>query len=973
LHFAGQLWGLGRGILKETMKPIEESPLYRRVRLHAKKRLWHEKYLPPGQYMESLKEFVRLEREMLLRYHEKGDPGWKVCQAYAIMIDVMLTSMLDNTILGWFDHHKRMPVRFAIVANGGYGRGELCPHSDIDFTLLYGGTTFSQFSKAGLEEFKEWITRNVLYPLWDLKFKVGHASRSIKESIDAAREDIQTKTSLMQSRLICGDRKLAENFLKKYQEFLDRENAWEYLQARREDQKERRKKYLDTVFVQEPDIKNGVGGLRDVQNIVWMSIVKYGFKGLVELEKEGLLQKSEHKELQEAYDFLLKVRNELHFRSARPTDVLLLDKQPEVALALGYKQKSIMKRVEVFMRDYYMHARNVFHLSNALEKHFLIPENGVNPDGGFFRYHRLDRKVPPEKLDEFVIKDGVLELENEKLFKKDPVQLVRVFRIAQQYDKKLGAKLIRKIQESKIYLTPNYCTDESACKAFRAILQSGGKVFPTLSFMHDLGILGRFIPEFEDLTCLVQHEYYHRYTADIHTLNTIRTLDDVYNLNDDRHRKFRECLQDTAVPNLLYLILLLHDIGKSKGIKGHAERGVGISEPILERLSIPAPQRKVVLFIIEHHLAMSRFAQKHDVDDPETCQVFANFIQDADMLTYLYVHTYCDTQGTAPGLWTGFKETLLETLYKQTKRLLVEQKALVEFAEEHQRELREEISRLEDLGLPKDAVDGHFVTLPPRYFMNLSVNELTLHLQQVQKFLEHISQNSGKELLMPIIHWEDDKDRGFSVVTVITWDRPGLFYRLAGAFTLTGLNILGTRAFSRADDITIDTFNVVSPKGGAVCDPKVVEQFHAEVRKTLVDLERMLPRIEHRELNPKKSLITKEPEVLDVPFPPRVSIVREESLGLIILEVQAKDSLGLVYKLTRAITHADMDIVFVRLSTENSVAMDTFHIVRKEGDHIIEDWELERLRKILIKIVEGQEGEGVLNLEDDDELLGEGI
>jgi [protein-PII] uridylyltransferase len=814
----------------------------------------------------------------------------------------------------------------------------------------------------------------VLYPLWDLKFKVGHASRSIKESIEAARDDIQTKTSLMQSRFICGDRKLAENFLKMYDEFLNKENVEEYLKARRNDQKERRKKYLDTVFVQEPDIKNGVGGLRDVQNIIWMAIVKFGYKGLEQLERAGFLKKAEVKELDDAYNFLLRVRNELHFRSTRPTDVLLLEKQPQVALALGYTDESIMKRVEVFMRDYYMHARNVFHLSNALEKHFLIPESGVGSEGGFFRYHRLDRKLPQEKLDEFVASDGLLDLENEKLFEQDPVQLVQVFRVAQQHDLKLGAKLIRKIQESKIFLTPNYCTDQRACKAFRSILQTGGKVYPALSSMHDLGILGKFLPEFDELTCLVQHEYYHRYTADIHVLNTIRTLDDVYNLKDEHHRTLCDYLQETASPTLLYLILLLHDIGKSKGIKGHAERGVGISEPILDRLSIPGPQRKILLFIVEHHLAMSRFAQKHDVDDPETCQLFADFIKDTDILTHLYVHTYCDTQGTAPGLWTGFKDTLLKTLYRQTKRLLVEKQALIEYAEEHQRQLRDEIRLKEDLGLSESMVDGHFVTLPPRYFMNLSTDEVILHLQQVQKFLEHISTQSGKELLMPIIHWEDDKDRGFSLVTIVTWDRPGLFYRLAGAFTLAGLNILGTKAFSRADDITIDTFTVVKPNGGVVDDPNVQDKFCAEVRKTLVDLDRMLPRIEHKELNPRKSLLTKVPEVLDVPFPPKVNIVREKNLGLIILEVQAKDSLGLLYKLTRSISHADMDIVFVRLSTENSIAMDTFHIVRKEGNHIIEDWELDRLKSILVKIVEGQEGAEVQsegNIRDDD--MGEGI
>jgi [protein-PII] uridylyltransferase len=962
---------MGRG--RETillMKPIEESPLYRRVRLHGRRRLGKDAYIEPAAYMKDLQEFLRLEREMLMRYHEKRDPGWKVCQSYAIMIDVLLTFLFDNAVMGWLDTHKDLPMNFAIVANGGYGRGELCPHSDIDFTLLYGGRLLS---KAAGEEFKEWITRNVLYPLWDMKFKVGHASRTIKESVEAAKEDIQTKTSLMQSRLVCGDGRLAKDFLEKYAEFLGKSNSEEYLVARRRDQQERRKKYLDTVFVQEPDIKNGVGGLRDVQNIVWMAIVKFGYQNLREIRKAKLLQKGEYRELVDAYDFLLSVRNELHFQNQRPTDILTLDKQPEVALSLGYTHKNIVKRVEFFMRDYYTHARNVFNLSNALEKHFLIPERG-GKGNGFFRYHRLDGGDGIEKVDAFIAKDGELDFDEEDIFERDPVQLVRVFRIAQKNNLAFGARLVRKIQESKNLLTPNHGADDRACRAFRAMLQEAGHVYPILSQMHDLGVLGRFIQEFEGLTCLVQHEYYHRYTADFHTLETIRYLDMVFMRKDARHQKFYDRLHHTNTPALLYLILLLHDVGKSKGIKGHAETGVWMSQSILDRLGVPMPQQKLVLFIVEHHLAMSRFAQKHDVEDPGTCQIFADFIKDADLLAYLYVHTYCDTQGTAPDLWSGFKESLLDTLYEQTRRLLQEHGALHDFAAEQQESIREEIRQWGDLGMQRDIVDGHFETLPPRYFMNLTADDVALHLRKIQEFLEHVQRREGPELLMPVIHWEEDVEKGFSIVTVVTWDRPGLFYRLAGAFTLAGLNILGTRAFSRADDITIDTFNVVDANGGPVTDSSVKDKFLVEVRRTLVDLERMLPRIEDKEMNPKQSLVGMRKKVLLVPVHPKVVVAREHTLDVVIVEVQAKDSFGLLYRLARAISHADMDIVFVRLVTENSVAMDTFHLIRKEGTMVITEGEMKDLQVVLEEIVKGQEGEEVLSGEEDaDALIGEGI
>ena len=917
------------------MNSIEQSPLYRRVRQHAERRLCGDTYREPSSWMEELRQFVRLEKEMLRRYHEKRDPGLMVCQAYAVMIDVLLEFLYDNAVCGWLQNHKSLPTAMAIMATGGYGRAELCPHSDIDLSLVYGSQ-----SGGKVRDFQEWITQHVLYPLWDLKFKVGHASRTIKESIAEARSDIQTKTALLQSRHICGDAELTDDFIEKYRRFIGKDDPEEYLITRRRNQKDRRAKYLGTVFLQEPDIKNGVGGLRDFQNLIWMAQVKFGISSLDGLLEAGYIQKGEYTELSEAYDFLLRVRNELHFQSSRASDDLLLDKQPLVAYSLGYRQRNMLKRVEFFMRDYYAHARNIFTLSNALEKHFLVPEEKSTALRNPFA-----KAGESSEIDGFILKDGELELQSDSVFEEDPVRLVRVFRICQQQVARLGPKLVRKIQESRNLLTPAVADDPRSCKAFRSILQTAGKVHPILSQMHDLGILGRFLPEFEGLTCLVQHEFYHRYTADIHTLNTIRNLDEVFLRDDSRHIKFRECLHDSTTPTLLYLVLLLHDIGKSKGIKGHAQTGVEMSAPILKRLGIPAPLHGNILFVIQHHLAMTRFAQQHDVDDPETCQLFADFIREPDLLRYLYVHTYCDTQGTAPDLWNSFKESLLDSLYKGTLHQLTGREGLEETANQLKDELRSQLANRALEGISEEEVEAHFENLPPRYFLHTSAEEVERHLSLVHQVLLNLQSGGEEGALLPVIHWENDLDRGFTIVSLATWDRPGLFYRLAGAFTLSDLNILGSKAFSRADSITIDTFFIVQPDGGVVSDQTVREKFEQEMRGTLLELNHMLYRIEAQEDEPEEdSILQKGLERLEVPFPTQIEISREPTLGRTIVEVQAGDSLGLLYRLARAITHAGFDIVFARITTENSVALDTFHIETIPAGGLITDEALEDLK-----------------------------
>ena len=348
--------------------------------------------------------------------------------------------------------------------------------------------------------------------------------------------------------------------------------------------------------------------------------------------------------------------------------------------------------------------------------------------------------------------------------------------------------------------------------------------------MHELGILGRFVPEFGALDCLVQHEYYHRYTADIHTLETIRRLDQIFDGQSQYAKKYHREIHKTQTPGLLYIILLLHDIGKGVAIEGHAARGAALASGVIDRLQLSGRQKKQVLFIIENHLEMSRFWQKHDVEDPAAAEQFAKIIVDRETLRLLYLHTYCDTRGTAEQMWNGFKNMLHTTLFDNTLTALGERSEILQQAEPTLELLeylvRQVSSTLESLAIlvpeiPQEEIEAHCRHLPERNLSNSDIEEAALHIRMVNQLLSHINQAEDLDSLKPVIDWRDDLNLSITVVQIVAWDRPRLFYKLAGAFSLAGLNIMSSKAMSRDDHITIDTFYVCEPGGGAVQSEKV--------------------------------------------------------------------------------------------------------------------------------------------------------
>lgn len=933
------------------MPPIESSHL-NRLHRHAQKRLVFDPGVSRSEQLPAYKRFLELENEILLRDHRKGLSGRKICLARTAMVDVVIENLFLSALDRYTKEKGRLPCKMAVLATGGYGRTELNPHSDIDIMFLYPDRISN---KERFGAFQALLTEEILYPLWDFGWKVGHASRNSREVLGEARTEIQSKNAILESRFICGSIPLYDAMRERFMKYVRTVNSRDYIKQRLIAEKARHGKSGHTVYLQEPDVKNGVGGLRDYQNILWMAHVKFGYESILDIQKARMLRRDERLSMERAYDFLLRVRTELHLQNKRPTDKLQLEQQPQIAQGLNYLQEDIFERIEAFMMDYYSAARTIYHTSELLKERLALSMSSSHGESARFSFGdalRAYQKGSQKKVDGFVLSNRVFSAESKKIFTEKPVRLIRIFRYMQQFGARMDPDLKFLITRSIPLIDGSLIKSPAAAKSFCSILRSAGEVYPILKEMHTLGVLGRYLPEFGQLTCRVQHEYFHRYTADEHVLRTIKYLDRVFQKVDEVSANYEKALRQNDDPLLLYLILLLHDIGKAEGVKGHDTAGARIARPILNRFGIDTQQQEVILFIIRNHLEMARIWQRFDLDDPKTSSYFAEKMEDPQKLRYLFVHTYCDARGTAPTLWNSYKDTMHRQLYHGTMeafegRDLIEQKRKERIAMLHE----EILSHLPE-NVSVEEMQAHFSLLPERYFINTQAEEIALHMRMTHDLIGQIQKTDSLSSLMPIIDWRDDQDLSLTVVNVVTWDRAGLFYKLAGALTLAGVNILSTKAITRKDHISIDTFYIMEAGGGLVTDPKALEVFRQSLHGSLVEGKHLQSAIDAKEAAVEVAEAKAKKDLLPAPFPPRVDIYHELSLKRTIIEVQAADRLALLYRLARIIHHRGFDITFARIATERGVAMDTFYIENRANAGQVDSDHLLDLRSDLEAVIE---------------------
>src|SRR5213594_530330 len=787
-----------------------------KVLAHAESRLAATGTRRPTQVLPLYKKFLKVEEHRLRLKHQAGGGGREICARRAELVDILLRYVFGAaaaTVRG--NGETKVPV--ALIALGGYGRGELNPFSDVDVMVLH------HHGVAKISPHLQEMANEVLYLLWDSGFKVGHSTRSIKEAITEANRDMRTKTAMLESRFLAGDSELAQEFRKQFRSKCVDGHEQEYVAMRMQDQVSRHKKYGDSVYLQEPNLKSGCGGLRDYQNLLWMTYFREGSLSTNQLVGKDWLSESDQRRIERAYDFLLRLRTDLHYSTGRATDVLHINLQEQIAKRLHYSPRNGQLRSEALMRDYYDHTRNILRVTERITEQF-VSGYVTNKTHSLFSFLPLIRGHKTPIGDSFFVRTKQLYPERRDIFRKDPEQMMRAFELALERALDLSPELADLLSRNLGQVTRTYQYARGPRTIFKSILSQKGKVGRILRMMHRVDFLGRYIPEFGQLTCLVQHEFLHRYTADEHTLVCIDKLDALTETNDPKLVAYRRIFEELEDPLVLYLALLLHDSGKAVGARPHSEASALFTQRVATRLQLSSEERKSLTLLVDHHLTLSRIAQQRNLDDPATVMELAHIVKHQKNLNALMLLTLADGQGTSAEAWSDWKESLVWQLFHETSRYLADQKSYYEQTRIERESLQ--LAVTENLSPDyADEIDAHFEFMPDNYFRASDLSEVVEHLKLFRCFLENVSR--GDFPLAPAIKWKVVSQKGHSVVTFCTWERQRLLAKVAGSFSVVPLNILSADIFPRGDNVVLSIFRVCDTKARPVThrrDFKLMEQ-----------------------------------------------------------------------------------------------------------------------------------------------------
>lgn len=891
-----------------------------KVRHHAAERLVLKPGAKPAEILATYKRFLKVEEHRLRMLHRSGASGREVAQGRAQVMDLLLEHIFTTAL----KNAAPPAVPLLLIAYGGFGRAELSPCSDIDILFVHNSKN---------QPFIASVVEPVLYTLWDIGLKVGHSTRSIAEAVDQANQDMQSKTSLIESRLLVGDRALYDQFRATLVKECVHGHEAEYIAARMADQKSRHEKYGDSVYLQEPNVKNGCGGLRDFQNLIWMAFFKHGALSLAELRRQGLVEASEQRQLDAAYDFILRIRNALHYLTNRAADSISLGLQLQLANEFGYRQHDILRRMEAFMRDYYTHSRTIFLLTNSLAERMAIKPARFPMLTALLRRGRKE-----DVVDGFVFHEGLLDAAAPTIFKDDPHRLLRVFHYAQQRGAELSPNLRALVRQNLTLVNRRFQCATATRDTLLAIFQSKGQVARILRMMHEVGFLGKLMPEFGRLTCLVQHEFFHRYTADEHTLQVVEHLDRILEATEPPHAAYRKLFQQLEHSHVLYLAVLLHDVGKAANAKLHAEASNEMAKKVALRLHLSPDETAMLLFLVRDHLKLSLLSQRRDIDDSATIDAAVRIVKYQTYLDSLMLLTFADAAGTSIKTWSEWKQALLWELYNRTKQAIGGGERAKNILSKRIEQLYRDVSATLKNQLPLEEIYSHFELMPASYYINTSAAEATQDIVLIHRFLmRQLEVEVAEDALVPIIQWDSFPAQAYSRVSICTWDRLGLFSKIAGAFASAELSVLSAHIYTRGDHVVLDQFGVCNSNLEAVSDQKQIAATEAMLQRMLTNQENIDFQQVIAKIRAKRGAL---PRIREVRVPTVIDFDNEISQTRTVVEIQTEDRIGLLYTLTNTLSKLGLDISFAKIFTEKGAAIDSFYVQDFAGKKITDPTQL---------------------------------
>ena len=868
------------------------------------------------QFLQGLKALTAAANERIRQEHDAGARGRNVVRHLTALVDDVVRTVFQYVV----SHHSSPMEPCALLALGGYGRGEMNPYSDIDLMFLCHKTP------------PEDVVRETLYLLWDTGYTLGHSVRTRRDVIKMADVDLTAQTAMREARFLEGDSQLYRWFEEEIHHkcFTPRRRR-SFIQRKIAECRERHATFSNTVNVMEPNVKESPGGLRDYHTARWIAAAFYRAETLADLESEGLSTQEDRQAVEAALDFLFRVRNALHYHYGRKNDLLSVDVQETLAAALQFEASDEKLAVEYFLKAYYVHANVIAHFCQTV----------VEAVSRMYRPRRWSILRRTRRVgDGFVIRDGYLgheALALDEVFTTQPALMMQVFVKAHDYRIPLEPVLSRTIKANAGLFADETTRSSSEVRATFWRILSQPHSASILRALHWHGLLSAYIPEFAPLTCLPSYDLHHCYTVDEHTLLTIEKIESLAETTVPMLRPLARLYEETSDSDkiLLKLALLLHDLGKDigPGKASHVHRSGEIAEEVCERFELPAEQRHVIQVLVVHHLAMNRLAQRRDITDKKVIAECASLVETPSNLQKLYLLTFADTSAVGPDVWTVWKGTLLAELYHRTHDYLVQQRPVIAPSDD---ELRSRarvglMAALNGQGSPGE-VDRFLASMPARYLMATTPSQMAIHLSMMKKARQ----------LPVVLHAEQHASAGFSSVTICATERRGIFSLIAGALSHNRLNILGAEIYTSQDDLALDILHVETLDKRPVTQPQVWECVESVLRDALVDVRH----VEQVSVQGRRPLKRQKFDVFVKP--PHIMIHNSHSDTHTILELQAQDSLGLLYRLTRVLYKQDVDIALAKISTEGNRAIDVFYVTDADGRKIVEETALESIRQALL-------------------------
>jgi [protein-PII] uridylyltransferase len=814
--------------------------------------------------------------------------------------------------------------RMAIVATGGYGRGLMAPESDIDllFLLPYKQTAWG-----------ESVAEAILYCLWDMGLKVGHATRSIDESIRQARADMTIRTAVLETRFLVGDKALHDELVTRFDKSIVQGTASEFVTAKLAEREERHRRAGQSRYLVEPNVKEGKGGLRDLHTLYWIAKYVYRVRDTDELVKRGVFDSQEYRTFRRCEDFLWSVRCNMHFFTNRAEERLSFDIQREIAVRLGYTQHPGMQDVERFMKHYFLVAKDVGDLTAILCA--KLEDQQAKPAPVLSRMMARLRPQASRRLrdsDDFIVDYNRINLAVPDVFEHDPVNLIRIFRLAQKHNLAFHPDAMRSAKQSLGLITQQLRDDEEANRLFVEILTSDNAEI-VLRRMNETGVLGRFIPPFGKIVSMMQFNMYHHYTVDEHLLRCIGNLQDIERGSNDELVLASDLVRKIQPEHrkVLYVATFLHDIAKGRP-EDHSIAGAKVARRLCPRLGFSAAETELVAWLIEEHLTMSTVAQSRDLSDRRTIENFTAVVQSLEQLKLLTILTTADIRGVGPGVWNGWKAQLLRSLYYETEPALtggfseVNRGARIAAA---QAEFRANFKEW-----PEDQVDAYIARHYPAYWLKVDLARKMRHARFIKS-----SEQAGHKLAVNVGF---DEARGVTELTILAPDHPWLLSIIAGACASAGANIVDAQIYTTTDGLALDTISISREYDRDEDEGRRATRIGETIEQALEGKVRLPDVVAKRANRSRSRPFTVEPEV---------AINNQWSERYTVIEVSGLDRPGLLYQLTTTISKLNLNIASAHVATFGERARDVFYVTDLLGAQIAAPTRQAAIKRALVHLL----------------------